>query len=303
MFISKFKVYSIYITHFKHKHKNMSNVEFVTIEQDDILTHDKNKYNSNNHWLNDIKPINYDKIINQSKTSLWINKFHTDYKIIEITNNEQLNWMKKAYEISSQTGKFSQIYSDELDDFIENHKNMKYFENNNKYFVRTDDVSLKYGEHGVCPYNNLKKIIESLVSSIRTHTPIKNNTTKINIYLLPWINIEPWKEFRIFVNNNKITAISQQNIYCVYNKLSNKIILFKFANIIINYFNSVVKNKINHVQSYTYDFAILDDDEPYFIELNSFGKEYAAGSALFHWLLDEDILYGKHNKIQFRYTI
>jgi hypothetical protein len=39
--------------------------------------------------------------------------------------------------------------------------------------------------------------------------------------------------------------------------------------------------------------------------MNCFGKEYAAGSALFHWLLDEDILYGKSGSelIEFRYTV
>jgi hypothetical protein len=62
--------------------------------------------------------------------------------------------------------------------------------------------------------------------------------------------------------------------------------------------------KINWISSYSYDFAIVNN-KPYFIEMNSFGKEYAAGSALFHWLLDEDILYGKsgENCIEFRYTV
>jgi hypothetical protein len=52
------------------------------------------------------------------------------------------------------------------------------------------------------------------------------------------------------------------------------------------------------------DFAILNDDTPYFIELNSFGKEYASGSALFDWIQDYSILYGLNgNSIEFRYTI
>ncbi len=56
---------------------------------------------------------------------------------------------------------------------------------------------------------------------------------------------------------------------------------------------------------YTYDFAFEDNNvtKPYFIEPNSFGKEYAAGSELFHWEIDEEILYGKKEKIYFRYTV
>ncbi len=44
---------------------------------------------------------------------------------------------------------------------------------------------------------------------------------------------------------------------------------------------------------------------PYLIELNCFGKEYAAGSSLFHWLLDEDILYDRkgEGRVYFRYII
>ena len=64
-------------------------------------------------------------------------------------------------------------------------------------------------------------------------------------------------------------------------------------------------HKINWTNNYTFDFAIINS-QPYFIELNSFGKEYAAGSALFHWILDEHILYNKfehNNFIEFRYTI
>lgn len=42
--------------------------------------------------------------------------------------------------------------------------------------------------------------------------------------------------------------------------------------------------------------------------MNSFGKEYAEGSALFHWILNSEILYNnftdqKNKFIEFRYTI
>ena len=65
--------------------------------------------------------------------------------------------------------------------------------------------------------------------------------------------------------------------------------------------------KITHIDSYVMDFAILNDDSPYFIELNTFGKEYASGSALFDWITDYDILYGlkkidEEDYIEFRYT-
>ena len=62
-------------------------------------------------------------------------------------------------------------------------------------------------------------------------------------------------------------------------------------------------DEFKRVSEYTIDIAIIEN-KPYFIEINCFGKEYAAGSSLFHWLIDEDILYGKKSdKIYFRYAI
>jgi hypothetical protein len=77
-------------------------------------------------------------------------------------------------------------------------------------------------------------------------------------------------------------------------------------NILVNYFYQEISHKITWISNYTFDFAIIDS-KPYLIELNSFGKEYAAGSALYHWELDEKILYNDFSDgnltIEFRYTI
>ena len=36
---------------------------------------------------------------------------------------------------------------------------------------------------------------------------------------------------------------------------------------------------------------LAETDEVQLIELNSFGAEFASGSALFHWMRDRDIVY------------
>jgi hypothetical protein len=188
------------------------------------------------------------------------------------------------------------------------------------YFVRVNNVSLKYGQHKEGPYKNIRTILESIISCIGTHGPIKSNTSLLEIYLIDWIEIKPEFEFRVFVHNNKITAISQQNIYSqVFKKYlggnndnDNNNNKNKFENmieekltIIVDYFYQEILPKITWIYNYTFDFAIIDS-KPYLIELNSFGKEYAAGSALFHWQLDEKILYNDfadgNLTIEFRYT-
>lgn len=300
------------------------NFEIKPINLDEIIQYDKEKFNSNNHWANNKRPDDYDEILSNSHTSKWIGLFKPEYITFIIDNPKYIQWIIKASHICSITGKFSNLFADELEQFDLETSQSEYFKsifNGTGYFVRVGNVSLKYGVNGVGPYYNLKTIIESVVSSIRGHSPVLENTTKLNIYLIPWIEINPVNEFRVFVFENNITAISQQDLYSkLYHKNYpddldiNKIILQKL-NIIVQYFYDEIISKITWTKSYTYDFAICND-KPYFIEMNSFGKEYAAGSALFHWLLDEKILYNRFDNedsindpndhihlIEFRYTV
>lgn len=278
------------------------------IDINDVFKYDKERFNSNNHWINDVKPDDYNELSSLSQTKNWIHKFRNNYKTITINNPYHIEWMKRANIISSQTGNFSKLFEDELDEFIkyfyDNYSHILPSNNDIPYFIRTEKVSLKYGQHGLGPYYNIKQIIESVVSSIDGHTPINCDTSELTLYLIPFNNkINNSNEFRVFVNNNKITAISQQNLY---ERYSNKNLLNDFIKIIINYFETDVKHKITWSPSYTYDFAVITNDanayEPYFIEPNGFGKEYPAGSALFHWLIDEDKLYGVDDVIYVRYT-
>lgn len=188
-----------------------NNIIIQPIKLDDVVKYDKSKFNSNNHWVNDIRPTDYYDKLERNNTKYWIDDFRTNYKTITINDPKHINWMKKCAEISVQTGKFSQLYEDELDEFLKEYELV--YNINSNYFIRTEGVSLKYGQHKIGPYNNLKMIIESIVSCIRGHTPINEDTTEITLYLLPFIEIEPHKEFRVFVCNNRITAISQQNLY------------------------------------------------------------------------------------------
>ena len=279
-----------------------SKYDITTIELSDVLIHGKNKYNSNNH---DKKPDDYNKILNNTNTSLWIDNFHSNYIVINI-DVTKLNWLYEANNIAKITGKFPNTLIDELEDFLSKNNNLNYIFTGKKYFVRTESVSLKYGQHGAGPYINLKQIMESLVSCKQHHCPLDKKIPIIKLYLLEWKeNLNTDLEFRMFVNNNKITAISQQNIYSKNNILSklqyNEII--DYLDKLIEYYENVIKRKITHIQEYTIDIAIIEN-KPYFIEINCFGKEYAAGSSLFHWLIDENILYGKNSdKIYFRYII
>lgn len=278
------------------------------IELDDVFLYDTDRYNSNNHGN---RPSDYHTFIDSCNTCNWVDTYRSDYSIIKIDNVKHLSWLKKAAKISCQTGVFTTLYEEELQELLDDYKEYDHLFDGRKYFCRTENVSFKYGQHKVGPYTDLKMIIESLVSCIHGHKPIYDDSIEIVIYLFPWVEIRTDSEFRVFVHNNNITAISQQNIYKdVFKELENvNEKTDTYIDIIINYFHQSIRNKIKFGHLYkresidfTYDFAIINDDQPYFIEPNTFGREYASGSALFHWLKDDKILYQDPvENIYFRY--
>jgi len=277
-------------------------IEPITLES--VETLGKKRYNSSNHWDNG-KPDDYDVILNNTFTKNWIDEFHQHYRILNI-DPKDTSWLREASKIGKITGNFPSSFREDLDDLLTKYKNFNFF--GEKYFIRSETTSLKYGIHGVGPYTSIKQIIESLVSSTDSHSPIpKSDDSKhIKLYFLPWIEMDEAYEFRIFVHNKRITAISQQNLYKK-NKFFDSLLPDERTNVItglidkiVHYFNDVITKKIC-LPNYSYDFVFVNDN-PYFIEINGFGKEYAAGSALFHWIIDEQILYGTTNDIYFRYT-
>ena len=242
-------------------------------------------------------PNNYTDILSQTHFEKY--KHLKQYKIFNLPIK---NWMHEANKISIITGEFPKSFKEELDDYCEEYKKLN-INFDKPYFIRTETVSLKYGYHGKRLYNNIKMLIESIVTCPHNHCPL-NNQNNLKIYLIEPVDINEDLEFRVFVYNKEITAISQQFIYRK-NKTLNDELSETIGYQIQEFVYSKIIPNISHISNYTIDLAILDNSDNvyiYFIELNSFGAEYAAGSALFHWIIDEQILYGKYlNTIEFRY--
>jgi hypothetical protein len=189
-------------------------------------------------------------------------------------------------------------------------------------FLRSEYHSFKSTRSGIDGQTDIRKIYESFVLSDRSHTPLSFEPLDedikpkgdLTLYLMPWQKIDKDREFRVFVHENEITAISQQQLYDVNDTLVNlgeeeraeKI--KNWCDLIEGCFHEKIKPKVDHVDSYVLDIAIIDRDKDkeeiaYPIELNPFGKEYSSGSALFNWLIHETFLYGGDLKnLHFRYV-
>lgn len=280
----------------------MKKVIIKRFELKDVLNNDKKLFNTNNHYLdnNNPQPPDYKTVLNQVQTFRWIDLFHKDnYKTIILDKND-LYWMRQAYKICHSTGKFSNLFDDELKLTCQKYSDKIPI---GQYFIRTEHASLKYGMYGCGPYCEFDKIIKSMVTTTFGHQCFSEDDLNCKIYFMEFKEIDYDKEFRIFVFDNNITTISIQNLYKINEWLNsmddNQINIL--VNNILNYFENNIKNKLSFLNNYVMDLALLKDNTFYFIEPNPFGKNYSSGSSLFHWINDDEKLHNNEH-IEFRYT-
>ena len=291
------------------EHSKLTPIKITPIPLDDVHKDNKVRFNTNNHWKDGMRPNDYDEVLERCNTENWVHDFHEvpESRILTI-NEPDLQWMREAEKIGMITNEFTKLYQEELDEFCEitERERPDFIAELSKgnWFVRTNRVSLKNGVHGTGPYSDLKSIVQSMVTGVSGHTGIGNATGKVDIFLLPFLtNLSAEKEFRVFVKDKKITAISIQHLYSRNDWMEgmDDDDRTKIVRRILD-FHEHTLCKILELSDYTYDLALLADDTFYFIEPNCFGTEYAAGSSLFGWIQDRDVLYDS-SSIEFRYPV
>jgi hypothetical protein len=274
------------------------------------------RFNVNNLWTDndEQQPDDYYDVLKRTQTKYWLPVLKPNYVHHLDLDKEDTEWMLQALnsyvvmvmmgtdELQSATV-VTRLYKEQLDKTVAKHA--KEFPAGS-WFVRVERVSLKSGIHGVGPYDNIKNIIRSIITSKLGHEciSIDDDLERFRIYLFPWVTIQ--HEFRAFVHQNKITAISTQHYTEIDKQLADKTDDELKANIvdkIAGYFNENLRDRLSHIvgPDYTIDIAILEDGSVYFIEPNCFGANYAAGSSLFHWSTDHNVLCSM-NGIEFRFV-
>ena len=283
------------------------------IELNDALAQDKTRFNTNNIWTDNKKPVDYADVSAKTKTKVWVDKFHKSYYVINLPIE---SWMKDAFTFGTMTARVSKLHDDDIEEYVQRIETEEMKELLcKKVFIRSEDVSLKRGVHGIGPYSSLKQIVQSLVTTDTGHSVLTDEVFKektLKIYILPWINMIDHQEFRVFVKDKRINAISQQALYSKntilqdLNDSERKEVITKWVDTITHYYYNTISDKLTESTDYCIDISILDNGKPYFIEINPFGQEYSSGSSLFGWVQDHHILYGKDNDantVYFRYVV
>lgn len=167
---------------------------------------------------------------------------------------------------------------------------------NDKYFIRVSSTSGK-NEKPVEPFYDVDTIISHLASVelfvLQEYNKIKDSY----LILMPWNDkIDTRYEFRIFVFNNKLVGASQQfwSELFQYSEEELETIEYSLANI----------EFIGKVPYHTFVgdvFIDIENKTCHLIECNPFGAHCGAGSSLFNWEKDYDLLHSTDHIPELRY--
>lgn len=290
------------------------------IHYDHVRQYNKRLYNSNNHWPLEQRPADYDVVIAKCNMSEWLSEFRAPgtYRTMELPIQ---SWIREANRLGQQTGQISQLYYEDLNDYCAKYEPRLEFAElftpealakvGGGYFVRSNSVSLKNGIHGPGPYTNLRKIVESLITCNAGHNPMSDSppgTLTLQLTLFPWLDIQD--EYRVFIHNRRVTAISQQDLGTPHPVMAQTDEPAEYASMVTTKILEECSRSVipwlerTGRDSVTLDFAFIGSTmEPFIVEFNPFGPEHAAGSSLFHWELNWDKLSASiGNPVYFRFT-
>eukprot|EP00703_Trepomonas_sp_PC1_P002054 JAP94552.1 Putative cell division cycle protein [Trepomonas sp. PC1] len=225
---------------------------------------------------------------------------YKDILVIDLSQGD-LKMLEKVSKVAVQTNTLPKLYCEDLEDIVH-----KIDIQNPKWpcFIRFDSCSPK--DAGCLKVQNSWEVVSVLVRSKRLYKIYSDNIPE-KIILRPW-DQNIWdnrdkNEHRVFVHNNKITAISQYDCYNNHNFSR-----FRISYPLIIEHIKEIQHQVEtafKLQSYVID-VFVGEPEQYvvqFIEINPFGMESPCGSCLFHWVDDQKILYGDGTNIQIRYVV
>ena len=156
-----------------------------------------------------------------------------------------------------------------------------------EYFVRLSSTSGKNVKQ-IDSFTNADDIISHLVSNKLFVTQEYCRDKDTYLILVPWNDIIDSRcEFRIFVVNNKLTAASPQKFWELHQYSSEELKSIEHALSNISFINSVIYH------TFVADIYVnMETQTCHLIELNPFGAHCGAGSSLFNWITDYDVLHG-----------
>ena len=273
-----------------------------------------------NEWKEQgIERTMYKSIMDKTRMKRWLPIFQdtscmrSPHASFVITSKQQKKYFESTQirSCAFQCTRAGNLYGEEAEDLaneIKNeHSKLSQLEApKGGWFVRTTACSPKdaQDDNGAGPHRTLKDVLLALFASERVHISMGDYSKDVTVYLFPFdqdVTVE--RELRVFVYKNKVTAISQYDVFNssgTFTPMTDQQ-LAEVARQVDTFHENEVVPRWNGSENYILDLEYVVDSLLAtetantaiirMIELNSFGAEMAASSSLFHWIRDYDELY------------
>ena len=168
---------------------NNKPVVVTVLSRDYVIEHDGVLFNVNNLYneRKEEQPEDYQEKGKLTNTNKWIDIFHKDNYQTLTLDSKDLRWMKDClFKIGIIKRKMSHLYDDELEETCKKYATQvpPPIPGTPGWFIRSEYVSLKEGQHGPGPYTGMKEILESMVSAGMGHTAFKFEDEECKLYFM-----------------------------------------------------------------------------------------------------------------------
>ncbi|CAF2143705.1 unnamed protein product [Rotaria magnacalcarata] len=298
--------------------------EFISISPSTaraFVNYYQTRYNSkrvfNTNDLRSIQSIQHQ--LNQKIFNLRANQFQSSGNFIRLSSRSP----KDGNPLDSQ--KLVQLYHQEFEnlklkypneyDSIEGKANMQLIAYSN---AQMKSLKVTNEVEALNLILSSERVFIDLLEALDCQDAHDNKTININnrnlydwstkIIIREWNNLlDPSMEFRCFVYDSNLTAISQYNHYCKFYPLQNDITVQNIKNTIIQYWQQKIEPLLDPFKEkyskYIIDIGLIENSisnemECVVIELNPFAR--GTGAGLFHWTTDIQQLIGQKDEIEIR---
>lgn len=142
-------------------------------------------------------------------TERWVEILHPGRAKTLIIDQVDVQWMLRASAIDSFRNGWYGTFRDEYHKTCEKYRDklLALLGTTEKWFVRTEQYSIKYsGYSGPITGLDIERLIKALVKHVRGHSgvnPFFDEGKDKVIYFLPWLEMDPDKEFRYLLKTIK----------------------------------------------------------------------------------------------------
>jgi hypothetical protein len=291
----------------------------VTVVGVDVVFERLDAINSNNHRdVGDLRrvgelpitPEAYEREMRQTAFEVWASLIAVRFETVEL-GEADCALLLRAGRSGTMTGRLPNQHRDELDELAGRLQATCPALLDGACFARMARCSLKDGCVGAGPFRSGADLVRGLVTSPRCWDALSRECldAPVKLYLLPWRDdVNTGSEFRVFVHDECVTAITQYDAYRDHGWARHVLTGLvrdarELARVLLDQDRrrshcdaseaSEASEAVRLPRSFTMDVFRNAVGGLELVELNSFGAQMAAGSGLFHWITDYGRLHGR----------